>query len=124
MTARTLTTLVTVLSLLCLNTSAQVRKFAFQQLTEDHGLSQNFVYGLTEDVRGFLWISTGAGLSRYDGNEIKRFSSQDSLSGDFITADYSAASGNLLFGHNNGGVTIFDGLQFKKYFPIRWIIKS
>ena len=102
---------------ICDHATAQIRKFAFQQLTEEHGLSQNFVYGLTQDVKGFLWISTGAGLSRYDGYEIKQFSTHDSLSADFITSDYLTASGNLLFGHNNGGVTLYDGLQFKKLLP-------
>ena len=106
-----------ILSVWCHQAPGQARKFAFQQLTEADGLSQNFVYGLTEDAKGFLWASTGSGLSRYDGYEIKRFNSRDSLCADFITADFSTRSGYLLFGHNNGGVTIFDGLQFKKLLP-------
>lgn len=100
-----------------LSAQGQVRKFAFQQLTEEQGLSQNFVYGLTEDATGFLWISTGLGLSRYDGSELKRYTHHDSLSADFITADLCARSGNLIFGHNNGGLTLFDGTQFKKLLP-------
>ncbi len=96
---------------------AQVRNYAFQQLTEEQGLSQDFLYTLTQDQRGFLWIGTGAGLSRYDGHEIKVFSTNDSLSANFITADYRMASGNLLFGHNQGGVTHFDGIRFYALLP-------
>jgi ligand-binding sensor domain-containing protein len=96
---------------------AQVRKYAYQQLTEQQGLSQNFVYALTQDRRGFLWMGTGAGLSRYDGFEIRKFTTLDSLSSDFVTADYHTSSGNLILGHNNGGVTFFDGVRFKALLP-------
>jgi ligand-binding sensor domain-containing protein len=93
--------------------TAQLRKYSYQQLTEEDGLPQNFVYGLIQDDRGFLWAGSGTGLSRYDGFEIKNFSKQDGLSGDFVTSSFKLRSGNLVFGHNQGGVTIFDGLKFK-----------
>lgn len=96
---------------------AQVRKYSFQQMTEEQGLSQNFVYGLNQDDRGFLWVGTGTGLSRYDGYELKNFTVSDSLSGDFVTADFRTASGNLVFGHNKGGVTLFDGIRFHPLVP-------
>jgi ligand-binding sensor domain-containing protein len=98
--------------LCCTGISAQVRKYSFQQIAEEQGLAQNFVYGLNQDDRGFLWIGTGAGLSRYDGYEMKNFTVRDSLSGDFITADFRTSTGNLVFGHNQGGVTLFDGIRF------------
>jgi ligand-binding sensor domain-containing protein len=96
---------------------SQVRKFSFQQLGEAQGVPQNFVYGLTQDVRGFLWIGTGIGLSRYDGYEIKNYTASDSLSADFVTADFRTASGNLVFGHNQGGITLFDGVAFHPLLP-------
>ncbi|MGC1243408.1 MAG: two-component regulator propeller domain-containing protein [Chryseosolibacter sp.] len=92
----------------------QKRKYAYQQLKEDHGLPQNFVYGLVQDDRGFLWAGTGTGLSRYDGNELKVFGRTDSLSSDFVTTAFRSATGKLIFGHNQGGLTMFDGLQFRR----------
>lgn len=104
--------------LLCFGSvPGQTRKYSFQQLTEEHGLSQNFTYSLSQDDRGFLWIGTGHGLSRYDGDEIKKFTTKDSLSADFITTDLRTASGNLVFGHYQGGVTLFDGLRFHELLP-------
>lgn len=104
--------------LLCFGSvPGQTRKYSFQQLTEEHGLSQNFTYSLSQDDRGFLWIGTGQGLSRYDGDEIKKFTTKDSLSADFITTDLRTASGNLVFGHYQGGVTLFDGLRFHELLP-------
>lgn len=102
---------------LCEELSAQVRKYSYQQLTEEQGLSQNFVYGLVQDGRGFLWIGTGSGLCRYDGYEMKVFTSKESLSADFVTTSFRSSSGDLIFGHNQGGITVFDGLQFSPLLP-------
>lgn len=35
------------------------------------GLSQNTVYSIAKDRQGFLWVATGNGLNRYDGEEMK-----------------------------------------------------
>ncbi|MEO5599920.1 MAG: two-component regulator propeller domain-containing protein [Cyclobacteriaceae bacterium] len=95
----------------------QARKYSYQRLTEDEGLAQNFVYGLIQDDRGFLWAGTGTGLSRYDGFEIKNFTVKDGLSGDFVTAVFRTTSGGLLFGHNQGGISAFDGMEFRSLLP-------
>jgi len=92
----------------------QAKKYAFQQLKESDGLTQNFVYGIVQDDRGFLWAGTGEGLMRYDGFEIKTFTKADSLGADFVTTAFRTSSGNLVFGHNQGGVSFFDGLVFKQ----------
>ena len=39
----------------------------FSHLTSTDGLSQNNVYGIFQDHRGFMWFGTGEGLNRYDG---------------------------------------------------------
>jgi ligand-binding sensor domain-containing protein len=96
---------------------SQFRNYSFQQFTEQQGLPQDFVYSLTQDSRGFLWIGTGKGLARYDGYEMKHYSVEDSLSADFITADFRTSSGNLIFGHNQGGITLFDGIGFHSILP-------
>lgn len=93
---------------------AQKRKYAYQQLNEELGLPQNFAYGLVQDERGFLWVGTGKGLCRYDGNELKNFNRSDSLSSDFVTSAFRSKTGNLLFGHNLGGISMFDGMQFQR----------
>lgn len=42
-----------------------------QHLSSRQGLSHRWVFHISQDSRGFLWISTYGGLNRYDGNEFK-----------------------------------------------------
>lgn len=37
------------------------------------GLSNNTVYGICQDRRGFIWMATNFGLNRFDGNNMKQY---------------------------------------------------
>jgi two-component system sensor histidine kinase ChiS len=45
----------------------QVPHLHFEHLTIDQGLSDNGVFGILQDVRGFMWFGTQDGLNKYDG---------------------------------------------------------
>lgn len=45
----------------------------FRRLTINDGLSDNSIYVVYKDSRGFLWIGTHVGLNRYDGFRFKHF---------------------------------------------------
>ena len=75
------------------------------------GCPSHFIYSVIQDTRGYLWIGTGNGLSRYDGMSFRTFTTADSLADNFITC--SALDGEMLwFGHNNGMITCYDGKVF------------
>ncbi len=46
---------------------ANRRDIRFQHLGTEHGLSDNDVYSIHQDSKGFMWFGTGNGLNRYDG---------------------------------------------------------
>jgi hypothetical protein len=58
-------------------------------LDKSKGLPSNCVYNIFQDSKGFIWISTEAGLCRYDGYQFKTYSnpSQTSKSGSEIHED-------------------------------------
>lgn len=65
----------------------QIRKAVI--INSDVGLSQNSVYSICRDSKGFLWIGTGDGLNRYDGKECRNFKNSNdpnrSLNGFYIS---------------------------------------
>lgn len=78
--------------ILWLYTHAQI-KGNFKSFTVDDGLSQNTVWDVLQDHRGFLWIGTADGVDRYDGYRFHHYNH-----------DNKNAS-------SLGGVTLFDFLE-------------
>ncbi len=53
---------------------------SFDHLTVENGLSQNSVLAIAQDSRGFLWLGTGHGATRYDGSRCKVYTFDPHLS--------------------------------------------
>ena len=47
--------------------------------TSKNGLASNNCYYILQDKKGFIWIATDAGLSRFDGTNFQNFSIEDGL---------------------------------------------
>src|SRR4051812_32849721 len=62
-----------ILLLICYTSAAQDIIPRFVPLGVNEGLSQNSVYSIYQDSRGYMWFGTGDGLNRYDGNNVKVF---------------------------------------------------
>jgi ligand-binding sensor domain-containing protein/two-component sensor histidine kinase len=43
----------------------------FEKITTEQGLSNNEVYRVMQDKKGFVWLLTGGGLNRFDGYSFK-----------------------------------------------------
>jgi len=58
-------------------------------LSKANGLPSNSVYNVFQDSKGFIWVTTNAGLTRYDGFEFKTYQceEQTSTSGSSIKED-------------------------------------
>lgn len=74
--------------------------------TETHGLSNNVVYGILEDEKGYLWLSTNKGLSKFNPKEenFTNYGVEDGLQGlEFnYNAYYKSRSGEMFFGGVRG----------------------
>jgi len=83
----------------------------FQRIASEQGLSQETILSSYQDLDGFMWFGTQAGLNRYDGYQFKVFShssrNPNSLSSDWIYTINEASDGQLWLGTMDG-INIYD----------------
>ncbi len=83
----------------------------FTGYLEKDGLSNGVVYGILEDRKGNLWLSTNKGLSMFDPVEKKfiNFNVNDGLQANefYANAYFQDEKGNMFFGGVNG-LTMFN----------------
>ncbi|HLF72926.1 MAG TPA: two-component regulator propeller domain-containing protein [Anaerolineales bacterium] len=95
---------------------------SFTYYLEKNGLPNGVVYGILEDAKGYLWLSTNFGISRFDPETetFRNFDAGDGLqSNEFNSGAYAAGkNGELYFGGING-LTVFYPLKVKdsSYLP-------
>jgi ligand-binding sensor domain-containing protein len=95
--------------------SAQIDNERVERITVNEGLSQNYIYSIFQDSRGFLWIGNKDGLNRFDGIEFKIYRSNphdsNSLSNNNVSVITEDQSGNLWLGTLGGGLNRFNRLR-------------
>lgn len=102
----------------------QFPDFHFENISTADGLSDNTITCLFQDNKGFLWIGTGNGLNRYDGNIVTTYlyeeGNANSMSGNFISGIIQDDAGVFWIGTRDGGITRLDlnaplAKQFKRF---------
>ncbi len=104
--------------------TAQTGPLYFKNITTANGLPNNVVNCIMQDHRGFTWIGTNDGLSRYDGNNFVVFRNKPgdstSIGGNIITDILEDEKEVLWIATSDGGLSRYNyrlaaGLQFKQY---------
>jgi len=78
--------------------------------TTEHGLPNNTVYGILEDDKGTLWLSTNAGISNFDPDTetFRNYGLGDGLNTlEFNQGAYAIGRGGVLYFGSAKGVTSF-----------------
>jgi len=94
----------------------------FTTYTEKHGLSSNAVYGIMEDKKGHLWLSTNNGISEFNPKTktFRNFTVADGLQGNEFKSNsfFKTADGEMFFGGVKGFTTFYpDKLVDNSYVP-------
>ncbi|WP_167617325.1 sensor histidine kinase [Maribellus sediminis] len=75
------------------------KEFSFKHYTIHDGLAQMQVMSLFQDSRGYLWCSTKAGISRFDGTRFVNYPNAPMTGGhDIVTMGETSHGHLLLFG--------------------------
>ena len=82
----------------------------------DQGLPQAYIYTISQNPDGYLWVGTANGLASFDGLQFTNYNSSDSLGGDFITCTLNTEKGDW-FGHNNGNLSFKNSDGFYRIVP-------
>ncbi len=79
------------------------------------GLANSRVNFLAQDSRGYLWIATWEGLSRFDGDEFVHFGTREGLGSDFIHATAEDGAGRMWVATADGSLSLFVGGAFRRF---------
>src|SRR6266487_1313842 len=79
-------------------------KVIFKTYTVEDGLVSNPVRRIYQDSKGFIWIATGEGLSKYDGHKFTYYTTANGLSHNLVNDIYESADGKLYVAENSGTV--------------------
>src|SRR5258705_3483236 len=98
--------------------ASSAQQSIFKTYTVSDGLVNNAVRKIFQDSKGFLWISTWEGLSKYDGNRFTNFTESNGLSHNLVNDVAETKDGNIYVTMNNGSVDIIrnDRIQQKGIF--------
>ena len=107
--------------------SIDVSQLKLDNIDIKNGLSQNSIYSIFQDSKGFMWFCTQEGLNRYDGysfNSIKReIGNKNSLVSNYTTCIAESKTGLFWFGTEKGlSIYFYDSKKFvNAVYPLKII---
>jgi ligand-binding sensor domain-containing protein len=111
------------LGVLCCTSSVYPQNYPYRRYTVADGLPQSQSLHFFQDSRGFIWIMTHNGISRFDGVEFKNYFRKDGLPANFIISVLELSDGGI-YAVAEEGISFYDGQKFIFYPPPDSIIIS
>lgn len=100
---------------ICMALPATGQKYLSQHFSTGMGLAHANVFRIFQDQRGFIWMGTNSGLSRFDGRNFHNYFIKDGLTDNCIMSVSETPHGELLIGTYNGGLCIRNDSVIKSY---------
>lgn len=97
-----------VLSLFWFSNIAVSQNFTSKLFTTDQGLPDTYIYSVVQDKEGFLWIATGKGLVKFDGQVFIKHNLHSEEQDDIIYSGVLDSRNEMWFGSFSGRIYKFD----------------
>ncbi len=96
---------VLILFFVLLTNQLLAQQYHFDNYSVKEGLAQSSVYAVEQDAKGFLWLGTASGLSRFNGKEFVNYTTEDGLADGAVKVIHIDTVGTMWLGHVDGGIT-------------------
>src|SRR5215471_10259533 len=84
--------------------TASAQRLSIRHYDVSDGLAHSHVSAMHQDTRGYLWLATWEGLSRFDGYHFTNYTERDGLGDPIINKIVEDRDGHLWVATNGGGV--------------------
>jgi ligand-binding sensor domain-containing protein len=95
----------------------RAQQYSFINYSIEDGLAQSQVQTIFQDDKGYLWLGTYGGLTRYDGKSFVNYSKEDGLLDNRVNYIVENKNGEIFIA-TLGGINKFNGKNFTG-FPLK-----
>lgn len=89
--------------------------YNFRHFTVNDGLASSETYHVFQDSKGYIWIATDNGVSRYDGYEFKNFTTEDGLTDNTVFTIYEDYKNRIWFITHSAKLSYYYNNTIHKY---------
>jgi ligand-binding sensor domain-containing protein len=100
------------------------QSYYYKNYTADNGLPSSEVFHVIQDKKGFIWIATNQGVSRFDGYEFTNFDTQSGLPRNTILEIFEDEIGRIWFISLTGELSWFENDSIHIYLYNDVILKK
>lgn len=80
----------------------------FKNYQIKNGLLSNYIYSIYQDSKGYIWLSSDVGVSRFDGQNFTHYNTAHGMPDNEVFSMYEASDGRLWFATLTGKVCFYD----------------
>jgi ligand-binding sensor domain-containing protein/serine phosphatase RsbU (regulator of sigma subunit) len=91
----------------------EAQSYSFRNYTIEDGLGQSYIYSISQNSKGYLYLTTGEGIYHYDGRTFTGITDKHE-SENFTTAHYIDSRDIVWIGHNQKGISYLKGNKFTR----------
>lgn len=113
------------LILIIISTCSYSHEYYLKNFSINEGLPSSESYCVFQDSKGFIWIGTDMGVSRYDGYTFKNFTTEDGLVDNTVFAFSEDSKGRIWFSSFSGKICYYlNDSIYGRNFPVNTQLTS